>query len=180
MNILFQVGYFLLPAALCNMMPVFAKKLFPKLGFPLDFNKNLYGSRILGSHKTFRGLISGLVIAIFMVVLQTYLYNFEFFKSLSYIHYSSANPILLGFLIGFGTLFGDALGSFFKRRFKIEPGKEWMPVDQIDSPIFMILFILPVVSVSFYFSVLTIIIWFFGHLILNYIGWLIKIKRSKF
>lgn len=180
MNIIFQVIYFLIPGAFANMAPVLVRRWFKSLKYPLDFNCRLNGERFLGEHKTFRGLIFGILAAIFGVFLQVLLYRFSFFKDLSVIDYSTVNILLLGFLIGFGILLGDAVGSFFKRRLHIPPGKEFMPIDQIDSPIFMILFILPLYITGLWFAVLSVIVWFFGHLLINYIGWVLKVKRNKF
>ena len=39
---------------------------------------------------------------------------------------------LIGFLLGFGALLGDALGSFIKRRMGIGRGKPAPILDQID------------------------------------------------
>ncbi len=180
MNIIFQVIYFLIPGAFANMAPVLVKKWFKKLEYPIDCNKKIFGERILGDHKTFRGLIFGILAAIFGVFLQVLLYNFSFFKDLSVINYPTVNIVLLGFLIGFGILLGDAIGSFFKRRFKIRPGKEFMPVDQLDSPIVMFLILLPFGYFDFRFVLIGVIFWGIGHILINYIGWYFKIKKNKF
>lgn len=181
MNIFFQALWFLLPAALANMAPVLVKKYFKILKCPLDFNRKFFdGERILGDHKTFRGLIFGIIFSIVVVILQKALFNIAFFKTLSVIDYSLVNPVGLGIVIGFSVLFGDAVGSFFKRRFQIKPGRMFFPMDQIDSGLFLMLFVAPIYSIGFWFSVLTVGFWFLGHLLINYIGWLLKIKRSKF
>lgn len=162
------------------MAPVLVRRWFKKLKYPLDFNCRLNGERVLGEHKTFRGLIFGVLAAIFGVFLQVLLYRFSFFKSLSVIDYSAVDILLFGFLIGFGIILGDAVGSFFKRRLKIQPGKEFMPVDQLDSPIVMFLILWPFGYFDFKFALIGVIAWGIGHLIINYIGWYFKIKRNKF
>lgn len=162
------------------MAPVLVRRWFKRLEYPLDYNKKIFGERILGNHKTFRGLIFGILAAIFGVFLQVLLYRFLFFKSLSIIDYSAVNILLLGFLIGFGILLGDAVGSFFKRRLKIAPGREFMPVDQLDSPIVMFLVLWPFGYFDFKFALIGVVVWGVGHLIINYIGWYLKIKRNKF
>lgn len=177
---IFQAVYFLVPGAFANMAPILVKKWFKKLEYPLDCNKKLFGERILGSHKTFRGLIFGVIAAIFGVFLQVLLYRFSFFRDLSIIDYSNVNILLFGFLIGFGILLGDAVGSFFKRRLHIMPGKEFMPVDQIDSPIAMFLILWPFGYFDFKFALIGVVIWGIGHLLINYIGWVLKVKRNKF
>lgn len=181
MNMFFQALWFLLPAAFANMAPVLVKKYFKILKYPLDFNRKFFdGERVLGDHKTFRGLIFGIVFSIVIVILQKACFYVPFFKTVSILNYSSINPIGLGVVIGFSVLFGDTVGSFFKRRFKIKPGQMFFPVDQIDSGLFLMLFVAPIYKVAFWFSVLVVGFWFVGHLLINYIGWLLKIKRNKF
>ncbi len=57
--ILYALGllYFMLPAYVANMMPVFARKI-PILGSPIDMGKRYRGFRLLGKKKTWRGLIA--------------------------------------------------------------------------------------------------------------------------
>src|SRR5437773_6411567 len=39
---------------------------------------------------------------------------------------------LLGVLFGAGAMAGDSAKSFFKRRLGVEPGRPWIPFDQLD------------------------------------------------
>lgn len=179
MNVLILI-WFLLPGALANMAPVLVKKI-NFLYYPIDFGKKFSDNeRVLGSHKTFRGLFFAIIFSIFGVFIQKLLYNIEIFKAISIFDYSNVNILALGFLIGFGVMFGDAIGSFLKRRFKIRPGDMFFPIDQMDSAIFMVLFLLPFYELGFWFSIISVIVWLAGHMIINYLGWLLKIKRSKF
>src|SRR5437867_8024605 len=87
-------------------------------GAPLDGGKNFFdGQRILGAHKTFRGLFAGIITG-----------------SLVGLAESSFNSHLLlgGFMIALGTVLGDLLGAFFKRRIRIKPGSPLPIVDQLD------------------------------------------------
>ena len=181
MNVLLQIIWFLMPAALANMAPVLVKKHFKSLKYPLDFNTKFFDKeRILGDHKTFRGLIFGIIFAVIGVFIQFVFYHFSFFRNLSVINYTAVNPIGLGCLIGFSVLFGDAFGSFIKRRVKIKPGAIFFPIDQIDSAVFLMIFVAPIYGLSFWFSLLVVFIWLVGHLLVNYLGWFLRIKRNKF
>jgi CDP-2,3-bis-(O-geranylgeranyl)-sn-glycerol synthase len=40
--------------------------------------------------------------------------------------------VVAGFMIALGTVLGDLLGAFFKRRFRIQPGSPLPIVDQLD------------------------------------------------
>jgi len=154
MNLILQIIYFLLPAALANMMPVFMKNKMPYLNKPLDFNFKLGKNRILGDNKTFRGLVSGIIGAVIIVYIQLILYDFKLFRDLSLINYSTINFLVFGFLIGFGVIFGDAIGSFIKRRFNIIPGKSLLLIDQINGiiglAVFVYLFYLASLKIYFY------------------------------
>ena len=51
-----QVLYFFLPAYVANMSPVLVRGRFKALALPIDGGRWLWGKRILGDHKTWRGL----------------------------------------------------------------------------------------------------------------------------
>ena len=169
--------WFLLPGILANTIPVLVKNI-KFLDYPIDFKKKLNGKRIFGDHKTFRGFFFGILTALLIVYLQKALYSVEFFRRYSLIDYSSQNIFFLGFLLGFGALFGDSLKSFFKRRLGIKPGDSWFPFDQTDFVFGMILFILPI-----YVPSLLQIINMFGillilHLIAVFIGFKLGIREK--
>jgi hypothetical protein len=65
-DILFVIWFFL-PAGLANVAPIFAAKLpyLKTLTFPLDGYITFRGKRLLGEHKTLRGVISGILVGIF-------------------------------------------------------------------------------------------------------------------
>lgn len=132
MELILKVIWFLLPAGVSNMAPVFAAKLFPRFSLPVDLGKSLGGIRIFGDHKTYRGFISGIIAATVIFGLQVFLFGrFQFIRDISLFNYQNV-PFLLGPWMGFSSLLGDSLKSFFKRRRKVPPGKSWFPFDQID------------------------------------------------
>src|SRR3989339_258538 len=165
---IFKILYFYLPAALANMAPILFKWI-PFLTFPLDFNKKFRDKPILGKNKTFRGILCGILIAILVTILQYQFY--PRLKEISYINYQSINPIILGFLFGFGTLFGDAVKSFFKRQFEIAPGKSWIPFDQLDWIISVNIFLYFYIPLPVYFIFLSIMIFGILHPCANLLGY---------
>lgn len=174
---LIKIFWFFLPAGIANMSPVLFKWI-NFLNYPVDFNKKINNKPIFGKNKTYRGLFSGIIISIITVYIQAVFYQFT--KAFSLIDYSAVNLFLLGSLLGFGALGGDLLKSFFKRQINMPPGKSWIPFDQIDWIIGAI------ILTSFYIllsleNILTAII-LFGllHPVINYIGYIIKIKKSRF
>ncbi|MBN1386614.1 CDP-archaeol synthase [Candidatus Woesearchaeota archaeon] len=133
--------YFFLPAYFANMTPVFAAKLFPKWDYPLDFYLKIESKRMLGDHKTIRGLVFGIAASVLICLIQYLLYTkYDAFRAFSLINYDLTTALSLGYLLGCGALFGDALKSFIKRRIDVQPGKPWMPFDQIDFSISGLLF----------------------------------------
>ena len=56
-----QVLYFFAPAYFANMAPVFARGHFATLAVPIDGGRRWRGRRILGDHKTWRGIVAGVV-----------------------------------------------------------------------------------------------------------------------
>jgi CDP-2,3-bis-(O-geranylgeranyl)-sn-glycerol synthase len=173
--------WFFLPAGLANVAPVLAMKipLTNRLAYPLDFGKSIGGKRIFGDHKTFRGLIFGIITAIVVVWLQIFAFNnYGFINNNINIDYTRINPLILGGLLGFGSLAGDALKSFFKRRTNIKPGSSWFPFDQIDYIIGGVLFSLAYIQLSAWVYFWILLIWFLLHPISTFVGYLFKLKDS--
>jgi len=61
--------WFMLPSYAANIIPVFAKKI-NLWNYPVDFGKTWKGKRIFGDHKTWRGIISGIVVAALLSFFQ--------------------------------------------------------------------------------------------------------------
>ncbi len=180
-EILFALWFFL-PAGLANAAPVFANKIPNSdwLARPLDFGKHLRGRRIFGEHKTFRGLLAGIVVAEITIVLQWFAYQHNsWFRSISlHVDYSHINILLLGFLFAVGALGFDAIKSFFKRQIGVKPGGVWFPFDQIDYIVGGLLLSALVVDIphsSYYWIGL---IWFLIHPVSTFVGWLVGLKDS--
>jgi CDP-2,3-bis-(O-geranylgeranyl)-sn-glycerol synthase len=126
-----RVLWFFVPAYLANMSPVLVQAWFQGLATPMDGGRLFRGKRILGDHKTWRGLLAGVVVGTATYELQLLVHATGFFADLTLFDYA-ADPVLPGFLMGLGTGVGDALKSFFKRRVDIAPGASWPVFDQLD------------------------------------------------
>ncbi len=176
---LISLVYFLLPAGFSNMFASLSARLFPNLNYPLDFYKTIFGKRMLGNHKTFRGLIAGIIGGMLISLIQWGLYETDFFRKISFIDYTNNHWLLVGFLLGFGAIFGDALKSLIKRQIGIKPGDSFIPFDQIDWIIGAVIFISPVYSVpALDFAILTVL-YFVIHITVRYAGYLIKLNNEK-
>jgi CDP-2,3-bis-(O-geranylgeranyl)-sn-glycerol synthase len=107
MDEIIKLFIFILPAYIANATPVLLGG-----GAKMDFGRNFKdGKRLLGDGKTWRGFFSG--------VLAGTLAGFFL------------NSTKLGFLLAFGALVGDTLGSFIKRRIGIAGGKPSFALDQL-------------------------------------------------
>ena len=102
-------------------------------GGPVDFGKNWKdGKRILGDGKTWRGTIGGILAGIFIGILQIgILYPFDI-KVLGSFGDDPLQIFIVLFCLSFGSLLGDAIGSFIKRRIDIEKGAKAPILDQYD------------------------------------------------
>lgn len=159
------------------MSPVIFK--FVKfLDYPVDFGKKINNKPIFGQHKTYRGLFFGILVSIFIVFLQNIFYPKT--QQISLLDYSASNFWVLGFLLGFGALFGDLAKSFLKRQFGILPGQPWVPFDQIDWIIGAIVFTYFYTSLKIADIALVIVIFGLLHPIANLLGFYLKIKKNRF
>lgn len=178
-DILFAV-WFLLPAAVANAVPVFAAAIpfLKKYNAPIDGGKTWRGHELLGPHKTWRGIIAGIIVATLILWLQvTLTEHFEWARYIANgVDYHTLPIIILGPLFAIGALGGDAIESFFKRQRNIKSGGSWVPFDQLD-------YIIGSVLVSLFFVILSplqylwiFIIWFLMHIIASYIGYRLGLK----
>jgi CDP-2,3-bis-(O-geranylgeranyl)-sn-glycerol synthase len=126
-----QVLWLFVPAYLGNMSPVLVQRWFAGLAVPIDGGRSFGGRRILGDHKTWRGLLAGIVVGTATYEVQRMLHVAGFAPALAPFDYA-AHPALPGFLMGLGAGVGDAVKSFFKRRVDIAPGASWPVFDQLD------------------------------------------------
>lgn len=184
MNILaalFFAFWFFGPAGLANVCAFASGKIrfLKPFNYPADFGLRFRGKRVLGNHKTIRGFVIGILAAIFGVYLQVFFYNiFPWQQQLLPINYNAINPWLLGFLLGFGALAGDSIKSFFKRQVGIQPGRSWVPFDQIDYIVGGIVFTWFYVSLVWYQYIILFVVWVLIHPLSTYIGFLFKLRHK--
>ena len=174
--LILQALYLLLPAYLANMAPVICRCI-PFLDVPLDFGRKIGKNPIFGPHKTWRGLIAGMMAAIAVSYLQYLGTSLEFLRDLSVIDYS-AWP-LVGLSLGFGAIAGDAIESHFKRKRGIPPGKPWIPFDQIDFVVGAFALLLVVENPGWLIASVGIALSFFLHITVNHIAFFLRIRKEK-
>ncbi|MCY3412949.1 MAG: CDP-2,3-bis-(O-geranylgeranyl)-sn-glycerol synthase [Candidatus Heimdallarchaeota archaeon] len=126
---------FFAPAFFANSVPVFTA------GFGrIDRGKNFIdGKPILGSHKTIGGFMGGLLGGGMTGVAIPLFFPEVISQTTGYTYW-------IGFLMGFGALLGDAVGSFIKRRTSVKSGRPFPIMDQIGFIAMAWLLTLPFVS----------------------------------
>lgn len=174
--------WFLLPAAIANAAPVLsaAIPMLKQWDSPIDGGRTLHDKALLGPHKTWRGLVSGIIAATLTLWLQQLAYTqTDWAQYMSgTVNYATLPLLILGPLFALGALGGDALESFFKRQHGIKSGNAWVPFDQIDYIIGAIILSLPIVIATPYQYLWMLLVWFGMHLLFSYIGWLTGLKKD--
>ncbi len=160
-----QLIYFMLPAYLANIAAEQAGKVFfKKWSVPIS-------EKLLGSHKTYRGVFFAVATALIVVFVQS-----KIKTGLNL--YDYPNWILFGLLMGSGAMAGDLVKSFFKRRSGIEPGKPWV-FDSVDFVIGSLVFSSAVYFPGIRNSIAIIIISFPLSAGVKHLGYLLGLKEVK-
>jgi CDP-2,3-bis-(O-geranylgeranyl)-sn-glycerol synthase len=127
---------FILPAYIANASPVL-------LGgrWPIDGGVRAYDKRPwLGNSKTWLGLVAGLSCGLLTAVLLAHILpgtEYDLWGGQSYYY------LLAGLLLSAGTMVGDVVGSFLKRRWGFSSGQPSFILDQLTFLLFALLFVLP-------------------------------------
>ncbi len=175
--------YFFLPAYIANMSPPLAAKfkIFEFLNKPIDNDKKFKDLPILGSHKTWRGVLVEIINGTLTAYLQAYLYNFSFFKNISLFNYQEKNILFFGLLISSGAILGDLFSASIKRRLNLKPGSKFIPWDQINYVIgnaFLLSFF-PEFNLKLFSWLILAFLTFFIHIVFNRIGYYLGLHNAK-
>ncbi len=169
-----DVGYalwFIFPAYCANAVPV----IFGG-GYPLDACRTFFdGKPVLGSHKTLRGFLSGLLVGTLVGYIQTLLFQNVIFRYDARFRYD----ITLGFALSLGALVGDLVESFIKRRLSIPPGSSLLVADQLDFVVGALLFSVPFSSPTPFIMLVIILITLPLHLLTNVLAGHFLKRKSK-
>lgn len=159
----------MLPAYMANMTPVFFShvSLGGVLDGPVDLGHKLFGKRIFGDHKTFKGFLVGTLAGVLVSVVQHYFIG----------EYSLSLSVVLGFFLGFGALVGDSVKSFFKRQLGVRPGASLPVCDQIDFPIGALVFASIIIRFDWQVVILIIVVSGLLSFLADVFGYLLKIKK---
>jgi CDP-2,3-bis-(O-geranylgeranyl)-sn-glycerol synthase len=154
LNTVLSVIWTYLPAYFANATPVTFGG-----GPPLDAGENWFdGKPFLGSHKTLRGCIVGVLAGLLIGILQ--------------------GNILSGLTQGVGAILGDLISSFFKRRWDVAPGESYPLLDQLDFIIVAVILSQPFTKASLTEIIIILVITVPIHYLTNYVSWLLKMKEN--
>ncbi|MDD9952922.1 MAG: CDP-archaeol synthase [Candidatus Woesearchaeota archaeon] len=157
--------WFFLPAGIANMMPIFANKLFGP-GRPIH--------TVFGAHKTWQGIISATLGGWAFFLLQR-LFDVPF----AIVDYASVS-VFLGFGLAFFAIMGDLVESFMKRKIGIQPGKPWIPFDQLDYVVGGLLGSLLFVRLALVDYVVILVACFLAVFVVSRVGYMTGLRKEKY
>ena len=163
--------WFIFPAYCANAAPV----IFGG-GQPIDFGKTFFdGKPFLGSHKTFKGFLAGIIVGTLVGLAQTLIFEHVLFEYGTQFRYT----VFLGFVLSLGAVTGDLIESFIKRRLNRSPGKPLPIADQIDFILGAFLFSIPVSPPSLLSAVIILLVTIPIHLLTNLGAALLNMKNKR-
>ncbi|MGI9569322.1 MAG: CDP-archaeol synthase [Desulfobulbia bacterium] len=146
---------------IANGSPILAKRLFKdRADFPLDFHLILSdGQPLLGKSKTFRGILSSLLLTSVIAPLIGLPWN-------------------IGMAIAIFAMLGDAISSFIKRRLLLPLSQSALGLDQIPESLLPLLFCLFTLKISMLDVVVGTAAFFVIGLVLSYFLYQLGIRGN--
>lgn len=163
------------------MIPVLAAFMpgIKRFNQPIDGGRTWRGRRLLGTNKTWRGLLAGTIAGVVWCAIQIVIYKHSsYVRAFSPLDYSQLSILWVGFGLSIGAMIGDAFGSFIKRQKDIQPGQAWFPYDQTDFIIGGIVFSLPFVRLPFVTYLILIVVWLGVHVLFGMLGYWTNTKKE--
>lgn len=123
--LLVLLGFWLM---LPSLLPNSAAAVFGG-GLPVDLGRSWKGTRLLGDGKTWRGLIGGICAGISLGIVQLYIaFPFDRLNFFGFGEFPTNLAIVT--VLAVGSLSGDLIGSFIKRRLGLGRGDKALLLDQ--------------------------------------------------
>ena len=116
------------------------------------------GKPILGTNKTIRGTITGVLAGTIIGLMQ--------------------GNLLGGFAQSAGALLGDLISSFYKRRRDYAPGSSMPIIDQLDFISLAVILSYPFQQTDLLSVAVIMVVTVPIHYAVNYIAWLMKMKKN--
>ena len=157
----------LLPAMIANMTPVLLKIKY----WNVPINESIFGK-----NKTWRGFLGAILVGTLTYFLMV---KYSVITHSDTLGNSLGSILLIGFLFSFGAIGGDLVKSFFKRKRGIESGVSFMPWDQIDYILGMIMLTYFVYYYSFSQMVFMLVLGGSISALFHRIGYMLKMNSDK-
>lgn len=178
---IFELSIWLgLPAWIANSMPV----VFGG-GMPIDRGKHFRdGRRLFGDGKTIRGFIVGVLCGTLVGLAQVLIAPSLRPILAQYVTITDDMDLVLlmtlpsAFLLSFGALLGDLIGSFLKRRVDIKSGNPSPVLDQLGFIIMGLILASPVLQPGPQYITILVITTLLIHWISNALGYLLGFKKN--
>lgn len=172
---LVEAVWLILPAYAANgLVPVFKGK------HPIDAGRIFFGNPLFGAGKTWEGLIIGTIIGGIIGLIEMLAFPYLPWEVSPVALNIVPMSVALGFLLGFGAMFGDLIGSFVKRRFGLQRGKPAPLLDQEDFLLGSLLFAGFLVVIEIDWIILLVVITPAIHWAASIIGYLLKVKKEPY
>ncbi|MAF80384.1 hypothetical protein CL628_00030 [bacterium] len=172
LNTAIELTWLFLPGIAANLAPVFATHFWPARSRPIWESG-------LGKNKTWRGILAGLGAAILVGAAQFTVADLPQVLLISLIPATTAQAAIgLALALGAAALFGDAVESYIKRRRGKEAGHSWLPWDQIDFAISMVVVVMFVTPLSPIKIIIAIALLGVGSYIASSVGVVLGLKRT--
>jgi len=140
---------------------------------PMDMGVKFYDSRrVLGKGKTWTGFFVG-------IATGTFIGYVTWMTGLLRVYPNIETHMLAAFLLATGTMVGDVIGSFIKRRLSIRSGRSFVLLDQLSFMVMALVFVLPIMPqiIDPVNLVALLILTPFVHYSANVIAFKLKLKK---
>lgn len=177
-ELIIKTLYLLLPAYLANMAPPVFGNLgwFDFLAKPIDGGIKWGKDYLFGSSKTWRGLVAATMVGVIVAGIQSALYENPYFNGISFFNYHG-HWLIFGFCAGLGSILGDLVKSFFKRRLHISSGGVWPVFDQLDFIVGFFVAIYWLVRPDWQIMLVAALMTLVLHPLTNVIAYFLKLKK---
>jgi CDP-2,3-bis-(O-geranylgeranyl)-sn-glycerol synthase len=149
---------------------------------PIDFNRSFRGNPLFGKGKTWEGFFLGVSFAVAFSLLEQAAFPYLPWRLSEEIHGVTLNIVpmspVLGFFLGLGAMGGDLAGSFIKRRLGLSRGMPAPVLDQDDFVAGAFLMASMLVTIEAGWVALYLIVTPLAHLLANFIGYRLGIKKE--
>lgn len=155
------------------------------LTYPLDHKLMFRSHRIFGENKTYRGVVVMVSASIVLSYFYAFLVNkFSSLEALNLLNFEQYSPLFYGIIYGLGYVIGELPNSFAKRQLGVTEGKSssflQRMIDQLDSVIVILLLLIAFSNFTWRHFWIGIVFYGLLHLAINYLLYLLKLRKEPY